>query len=159
MKQSSKKRSGAPRTVGRTGFEQSNAPLPLLSAVKALAIDLGISLILLLSATLAAYFAPDPNRLILPLGLSISAFSAFLGGYLTLILHRRQALICGLCFAFLLTLVSLPLTLLLSAYGVAYPLFLTCTMRTSLFLLSVAGAFCALHRMERLPKKKRRKHA
>ena len=158
MKQLSKHAGGATRAA-RTRSEQGNAPLPLLSAVKALAIDLGISLLLLLSAALAAYFTPDPDRLILPLGLAVSVLSAFLGGYLTLILHRRSALLCGLCFAALMTLLSLPLTLLLSAYGVAYPLLLTCTMRTSLFLLSVAGAFCALRRMERLPKKKRHRHA
>ena len=158
MKQLSKHAGGATRAA-RTRSEQGNAPLPLLSAVKALAIDLGISLLLLLSAALAAYFTPDPDRLVLPLGLAVAAISAFLGGYLTLILHRRSALLCGLCFAALMTLLSLPLTLLLSAYGVAYPLLLTCTMRTLLFLLSVAGAFCALRRMERLPKKKRHRHA
>ena len=158
MKQLSKHAGGATRAA-RTRSEQGNAPLPLLSSVKALAIDLGISLLLLLSAALVAYFTPDPDRLILPLGLSVAAISAFLGGYLTLILHRRAALLCGLCFAALMTLLSLPLSLLLSAYGVAYPLLLTCTMRTSLFLLSVAGAFCALRRMERTPKKKRHRHA
>ena len=158
MKQQSK-HTGATRRASHARSEQSKTPLPLSSAVKALAIDLGISLFLLLSAALAAYFTPDPDRLVLPLGLSVAAISAFWGGYLTLILHRRAALLCGLCFAALMTLLSLPLTLLLSAYGVAYPLLLTCTMRTSLFLLSVAGSFCALRRMERLPKKKRHRHA
>ena len=158
MKQLFKHSGGAKRTA-HTRAEQGRTSLPLSAAVKALAIDLGISLFLLLSAALAAYFTPDPNRLVLPLGLSISALSAFLGGYLTLLLHRRSALVCGLCFALLLTLISLPLTLLLSAYGVAYPPLLTCTMRTSLFLISVVGAFCARHRMERVPKRKRRKHA
>ena len=92
-------------------------------------------------------------------GLGVAALSSFLGGYLTLRMHRRAALVCGLSFAILLTLVSLPLGVLLSSRGVAYPLWLSCALRTSVFALSVAGAFCALRRTERLPKKKRHRHA
>ena len=159
MKQSSKKRSGAQRPTTHMRTDHDGGPIPLLHAAKALAICIGVSLLLLLAASLIAYFSADPDRLVLPLGLGVAALTAFLGGYTTLRLHHKSALMCGLTFAILFTLLSLPLGIPLASRGVAYRLWVVCLLRTSIFVLSVAGAFCALRRMERAPKRKRRKHA
>ena len=159
MKQSFKAKRRTTHNATRTPSERDNTALPILHAAKALLYVLGISLLLLSATSLIAYFSPDPDTLVMPLGLGVAALSSFLGGYLTLRMHRRAALVCGLSFAILLTLVSFPLGVLLSSRGVAYPLWLSCALRTSVFALSVAGAFCALRRTERPPKTKRHRHA
>lgn len=155
MKQTAKKRNG----TRPSNHERENASLPLLDAFRSLLLCLGVALLLLVAASLAAYFAPDPDVLIPPLGLSVAALTSFLGGYLTLRRHRHSALMCGLLFGMLLTLLSLPLGVLLSSRGVAYPLWAVILMRTAVVLLSVIGSFCALRSLERAPKRKRRKHA
>ena len=157
MKQTTKQKVCIAHTA-RHPSRHDGTSLPFSSAAKALLITLGASLLLLLAASVCAYFYPDPDRLIMPLGLGVTALISFFGGYITLVLHRHSALLCGLLYALLLTLLMLPLMPLLSSRGTAYPLWAACILRTSVFALSVAGAFCAMRRLERAPKKKRRKH-
>ena len=153
MKRNTKKSTAHPSLSDR------NATIPIPDAAKALLFALGATLLLLLAASLVAYFSPDPNLLVLPLGLGVAAIISFLGGYLTLCFHRRSAFVCGLTFAILITLLLLPLSFLPASRRVGYPLWASCLLRCSVFALSVSGSFCALRRIERAPKRKRHKHA
>ena len=92
MKQSFKAKRRTTHNATRTPSERDNTALPILHAAKALLYVLGISLLLLSATSLIAYFSPDPDTLVMPLGLGVTALSSFLGGYLTLRISAAEVI-------------------------------------------------------------------
>ena len=123
---------------------------------KSLMISIGIGAFLLMIAALIAYFSPDPNRLILPLGLVTAGLTAFFGGLVTVRIHGHSALMCGLLNGSLMTVLMLLVSLFFTSVGMGYAAWLSCLLHSAFLLLSVAGAYLGLKR-NRTPRKKRKK--
>ena len=103
-------------------------------------ITLGLGALFLLIASLLLSFAADPLPLTRPIGVGIAAVTAFWGGWLTLRIHGRSALLCGLCNGSLCLAVFLLLSLGMKgqAFHSAPISFL---LHLGFPLLSVAGAY------------------
>ena len=112
--------------------------------LKGLLITAGVGGLLIVTASLIACFDADPQRLTAPLGLAASALTALAGGWITVRIHKRSALLCGLCNAALLSALMLLLSLLMIDRASGYPGWLSCLLHLGFALLSVLGAFLGL---------------
>lgn len=97
-------------------------------------------LLLLLIFSLVAYFTPDPNRWILPLGILAAALTALLGGVYAIRLHGHAAFLCGLSVGCVLFAVMLLASLFLIPLASGYPAWVSCLLHVGFLVLSVAGA-------------------
>ena len=109
--------------------------------LKSLGITLGVGLLLIISASLIAYFMPDPNALIMPLGLSAAGLTALVGGVIAVRIHGGGALISGLLNGTLLMAVMLLLSLCFVRNSSGYSAGISCLLHAGLILLSVAGGY------------------
>ena len=144
--------------VSRTARRQAeveDSPARLARHIgKSLLITLGSGILLLLLCSLISYFSSDPNRLILPLGLTVSALTALIGGFAAIRLHGHSALICGLLNGTAFSAVMLLLSLFFGAHATGYPAWVSCLLHVGFLLLSILGGYLGL------PKNgtKRKKH-
>ena len=141
------------RQISRKQPEDDSPALLARHMAKSLLITIAAGMILLLAASLCAYFFPDPDQLILPLGLAASLLTALIGGFCAVRIHGHSALVCGLCNGSLFTLLMILVSLFFKAYSAGYSATVSCLLHAAFLLLSVAGAFLGLRKA---PKK--RKH-
>lgn len=128
----------------------------LKNAFFGLLISAGISLLLLLVGTAAAFFTGDPTALVEPLGYVILFISTFFGGFACGKLNRRSPLLtsalCGFGFVILSMLISFVLPHTLASHLEAWQRLL---MHLASFLCFPLGAI-ANKKADKKPKKRRK---
>lgn len=126
--------------------------------LKSLLCTLATGLTLLLIASLAAYFTPDPARLTPALGLVASGLTALLGGIAAARIHKQGALICGLGNGAMLMAVMLLLSLFFTKEASGYGVWISAALHGGWMLLSVLGAFLGMPGKKRAAAKRRPHH-
>ena len=134
---------------------ESDAILHPRNILKSFFLTIGIGAASVLVSAMIAYFSDDPNRLILPLGLLASFFTALLGGYAATRIHKHSALLGGMINGCLFTALMMLLSPIAKGYASSYSAPLSATLHIGFLLLSVVGAYLGLHK--RPKKRKRRK--
>ena len=135
--------------------EEDSLRARLQSTAKSAGITLGIGALLLLAATLALYFSPDPNPLIRPLGLLAAALTALLGGMIAIRIHKTAPLPCGLLNGSAVMAIMMVLSLFLGNYASALSATLAALLHVAFLLLSVLGA-CIGRKRPKAPTRRRR---
>ena len=147
-----KKRHPKKATARRTEDAQIFSPSILL---KSMLITLGVGIALLVMASLCAYFFNDPNQLILPLGLTASAMTAFIGGIVSIRMQGHSALLCGLCNGAAVCAVMILASLFFKSLSSGYSALVSAALHAGFLCLSVAGAYLGQKRGKK-PQKRRR---
>ena len=119
--------------------------------------SLGVALLLLLIASLLAYFTPDPAACVLPLGLCAAALTALISGGVAIRIHRQSPLTVALCNAALLSFTMLLLSFGFRANATGYAPWLSALLHAGFFLCSVAGAYLLRPRKSSTKKRRRKK--
>ncbi len=132
--------------------EEGGFPLFFKHLGESLLLVLGIAALLILSASLLAYFAPDPNAVILPMGLSVVMITAFFIGYFFSKKEKQGALMTGLVSGSVLLALLLLCSLFMKQYAIGYATPISLLLHLSIPLLSIAGAY-----LGNRPQTKRRK--
>ena len=110
----------------------------------ALSITVALGALLLVALSLVAYMTPDPDALVMPLGLIVSATTAFFGGMIAVRVHHRRApLPAAMINAALLSALMLILSLPLATYASGYSALLCALLHAAVFALSALGAIIA----------------
>jgi putative membrane protein (TIGR04086 family) len=123
------------------------------NAFHALLWSIGTAILLCVAAALAAYYSPDPTRIILPLGLSASALTALLGGMIAIRTHGHGALLAGLSNGALLMALMILGSLFCKPLATGYATWLSLLLHAIFLCLSVVGATLG---RRRTPKRKKR---
>ena len=121
--------------------------------LKSLGITLLTALVLLLLASLAAYFSPDPAKMVQPLALLSSLLTALVGGFAAVRIHGHSALLCGLCNGMLFLALMLPTSLFFTPFASGYSALISCLLHVAFLLLSMLGGYLGLKKGK--PKKKK----
>lgn len=113
---------------------------------KSLAVTLATALLSLLLLSTVAYLSEDPSTLLLPFGLIAAALTALVGGFTSVRLHKKSALLCGLCNGCAMMAIMLVISLFFRSAASMHSPLLSCLLHAGYLLLSVLGAFAALPR-------------
>lgn len=135
---------------GRTTKREESSSAPLGALLKSVAASLISALLSLFLLSTVAYFSKDPTALLLPLGLVAAAISALIGGFTAVRIHRKSALLCGLCNGCTVMAIMLVLSLFFRSATSAHTPLVSCLLHAGYLLLSVLGAFAALPRTSRV---------
>lgn len=150
------KRSNQQRPQARHAENINPTSLFLRRAACAFSITVSLGTALLVTFSLAAYLTPDPDTLVMPLGLIAAALTSFLGGMIATCIHKHHAplpaaMTNALLFSALMILLSIPLSPLASGYSA-----LICALlHAAVFALGALGAIVASRPAK--PKKARRR--
>ncbi len=120
---------------------------------KSLLITVGAALLLLLAASLAAYFSPNPTSLCQPLGLTVAALTALIGGISMIRVHGTGSLLCGFAIGTVLMGAVILASLFFRADASGYPAWASLALHAAFLALSVAGAYMG---RRRTPKRRKR---
>ena len=134
---------------------ESAEPHLFRSILKSVLITIGIAAGLITVASLALSFTPDPNALILPIALGVSAATALSGGFLALRIHGSAALICGLLNGGVVMALMLLLSPLFRSHSSAYSAGIAALLHATFLACSVAGSYLASHLASRKKPKRR----
>jgi putative membrane protein (TIGR04086 family) len=134
---------------GNTGTDVKNLPRDLC---KSMILTLGIEATLIGIGSLMLSFTADPLAWATLLGVVLSAVTAFLGGVITIRIHKQNALMCGLCIGSLCLAALFLISLGFRSASSRYSPTLSLLMHLGVPLLSVAGAYLGR------PSLKRKKH-
>ena len=104
---------------------------------------------LLLVASLAVYFLPDPDPAIRPVALLISFLVAFVGGVISGRIHRAAPALCGTLNGCLLLALMLLLSLFFRDSAFGYSLGIALLLHALIPLLSIAGALFGVRKKGR----------
>ena len=116
------------------------------NVLKSIGVSILTALISLLALSTAAYFTPDPASLLSPLGLFACALTAFIGGFCAVKLHKKSALLCGLCNGCAMMALMLVVSLCFRDAASSYSPLISCLFHLGFLLFAVLGAFAALPR-------------
>ncbi|MBQ9806619.1 MAG: TIGR04086 family membrane protein [Clostridia bacterium] len=141
-------------TKKSTSTTQSSLSLWISHLSKSVLIALVSGMILLLSATAAAYFTPNPSDWIPTLGLIVSALTALICGFAAAKLHGHSALLCGLYSGTLCMLLMLLASLFFKSYSTGYTAWLSCLLHAGFVLCAIGGAYIGA----RPPKRRKKRH-
>lgn len=134
--------------------DETSATVFLRHIGKSLAITLLAASLLMISASLAAYFLPDPAIAIPPLALLAAALTAMIGGFSAARIHQHAALLCGLANGSLFMLGMILVSLFLRPYASGYGALEACLLHVGFLLCSVVGAYLGIRKSA--PRKKRK---
>ena len=95
---------------------------------------------MLLTASLAVCFLPDPDPAIQPVALLIAFLTAFVGGIIAGRIHRAAPALCGPANGCLLLALMLLLSLFFCGKGVGYPIGIAILLHALIPLFSLVGA-------------------
>ena len=137
----------------RTEGTESSPAVFMRDMGKSLAVTLIAALALLLVASLAAYFSPNPTALIQPLGLTVSALTAVIGGVSMIRFHKTGSLVCGFAIGTLLMGAVILASLFCRTYASGYSVGISLLLHAAFLALSVAGAYMG---RRRAPKRRKR---
>ncbi|MBQ8310524.1 MAG: hypothetical protein IJX80_05870 [Clostridia bacterium] len=149
------KHSAHPHTKAKRDDTPASAALFVRRAAMSLSFTLGLSAVLLIVLSLAAYLTPDPDALTAPLGLAACALTSLFGGMISVRVHQRHApLPAAFCNAALLSTMMLILSLFFSPLASGYSALISALLHAAVFALSLLGALIAMR--EPKPKRKRK---
>ena len=155
MQKSNKKIHRRVKSVADRDSSANESPALLIRHLtKSLLITLLAGIFLTLSSSLAAYFSPDPDRLIAPLALIATGGTALIGGFAAVRIHGQNALICGLLNGSAFMVAMMLLSLCFANYSAGYSAGISCLLHVGFVVFSVAGAYLGL---KKVPKKKKRR--
>ena len=105
-----------------------------------------------LAASVISYAQNDPDAFVGTLGFAAIYLAALVAGFVSVKINKERALACGALSGFLLALLFFVISLFFSGdYSSNYPFIVGVALRAAMILMSVLGAFAAVHH-----KKKRR---
>ena len=139
-----------------------NAPVKGMSSLprdlcKSVLLTLGLGAILIFVTSLLLSFTTDPLRWAAPVGVAVSAVTAFLGGVGTIRIHKQSALLCGLCNGSICLVLLLLMSLGLREHASLSSPVHSLLLHLAFPLLSVVGAYVGRPSLNR--PRKRRKHS
>lgn len=151
-----KKSNACPSKKSKQASPESEAASFWKKVLLSYLLTLGVTLLLLLVCSLGAYFTPDPNALTLPMGLISSALSAFLGGIISIRIHRKNLLAVTLLNALLMNLGMILLSIPMTAYATGHTTLISILLHAGYLLLSPLGGLLG-HPGEKREKKKKKR--
>ncbi len=129
-------------TKHQSARQEAQKPLPSLqNLAKSFFITWGVAVVLLVLFSLSAYFSPNPNILISPLGLLAAAIASLIGGVALARLHGHSSLLCGLCNGIVMSATMLLLSLFFPHLASGYSAWISAILHTAFLFCSVIGAF------------------
>ena len=131
---------------------------PWKPALIVLGVSLTIGALLILLASLGAYFTSDPDRWIRPLAVGCAALTFLFGGFLAAKSRPETPLAAGAANGLLLSAVSLALSLLFRKTAAGYPAWVTALLHGGMILLALLGAYLAVLQAKR-PRRRKRRHS
>ena len=141
---------------GTAEKKKTDAPQVWKTTLQTFLMTLGIGIVLVLHASLAAYFTPDPALTVKPLGIACAALTALCGGLLAGKRKKDAALMSGAWNGLFLTAAMLIVSLLFRKTGTGYATWLTALLHAGVILLSLLGAFLTTVR-KRSPQRNRKR--
>lgn len=138
MSHANRKKSSGSANRQEVGFAQK----ALRSFLWTLAFAAG----LLLVASLAVCFLPDPDPAIQPLALLIAFLTAFVGGVIAGRTHRSAPALCGPVNGCLLLALMLLLSLFFRSMAFGYSIGIALLLHALILLFSLAGALLGVKR-------------
>lgn len=136
-----------------TGATKAQDGSFLQKAVRSFLRTLAVGAGLLLIASLAVYFLPDPDPAIQPVALILAPATAFIGGMISGRIHRSAPAVCGLTNGCLLLALMLLLSLFFRSMAVGYSVGVALLLHALIPVLSVMGALLGVRKK---PKTKRK---
>lgn len=135
-------------THRRTTSRHGNTPPKsfLRTILRSYLITLALGAGLLLIASLAVSFHPDPDSLIRPLAYLSLALTGLLGGYLSGRIHGKAPLTAGGVNGLLLLLLMLPVSFGFRSMTAGYSPLLSLALHGAVLLLSALGAIAGCHK-------------
>lgn len=140
-KSSSKVGKPMPSRARREAVADTSPSLLVKHLAKSLLFTLAAGVILIVIASLCAYFSPDPDAVITPLAIAAAALTAFIGGLIAVRIHGGGALICGLLNGSVFMTVMMLLSLCFARYASGYSAGISCLLHAGFVLLSVVGGY------------------
>ena len=126
--------------------------------LRAFLITLGIGAGSILIFSLAAYFYPDPNRIIHPLAYVAVALTAFLGGVVAKKRTGGAPALCGLINGMLLMGVMILLSFFFLSESSSYSALISTLLHAAVLILSVLGALAGSPKPKSAMRSRRRKY-
>lgn len=151
-KKQKRAKSSAHTSKSISGKDISSLPRDLCKSVL---LTLAMGAILIFVTSLLLSFTADPLRWAAPLGVAVSAVTAFLGGVAAIRLHGQSALLCGLCNGSICLVLLLLMSLGFREYTSQSSPVLSLLLHLGFPLVSVAGAYAGRPSPKR-PRKKRK---
>ncbi len=134
-------KSNRPSTAHRSPHtDQKQGALFSLETLRAFLITLAIGAGSILLLSLAAYFYPDPDRIILPLGYLSLALTSFLGGVVAKKRTGGAPALCGLVNGMLLMGLMILLSFFFLPLSHNYSALISTLLHAAVLILSVLGA-------------------
>lgn len=122
-------------------------------ALRAFLWTLAVCAGLLLVASLAIYFLPDPDPAIQPAALIVALSAAFIGGMISGRIHRSAPAVCGLTNGCLLLALMLLLSLFFRDMAVGYSVGNALLLHALIPILSVMGALLGVRKKQKAKRK------
>lgn len=135
------------RTAARRGNAPSESFLHRILRSYLLTLALGAGLILI--ASLAVSFHPDPDSLIRPLAYLSLALTTLMGGYLSGRIHGKAPLTAGGVNGLLLLLLMLPVSFGFRSMSAGYSPLLSLALHGAVLPLSALGAIAGCRKRQR----------
>lgn len=130
------------RTTHKSKKKKDTEQSPAILAknlLKSLSITLATGLILILGASLIAYFTVDPNSVILPLSLAASALTALIGGFAAARINGSGAMLTGLLNGCVMMAIMILVSLFLGKHATGYSTAISFLLHAAFLLLSAMG--------------------
>ncbi len=132
-------------------------PSPWKPALFSLGVTVIVGILLILAASLIAYFTSDPNRYIRPIAVVCAALTFLVGGGIAAKKRPDASLAAGAANGLLLSAIFLALSLLFRHTAVGYPAWAAALLHGAMILLSLLGAYITVVRAKNTRPRKRRK--
>ena len=117
----------------------------------------GIGILLILAASLGAYFTSDPDRFIRPFAIVSVALTFLIGGMLAAKDNPESPLAAGTVNGLILSAILLVLSLFFKKAAVGYPVWAAALLHGGVILFSLLGAYLAVLRKKNLRPRRHKK--
>ena len=129
-----------------------------IETIRAFLITLAIGAGAILLLSLAAYFYPDPDRIILPLGLLAAALTSFFGGVIAKKRTGGAPALCGLINGMLLMGAMILLSFFCLPHSHGYSALISTLLHAAVLILSVLGAVAGTQKPKAAMRSRRRRY-
>ena len=125
-----------------------------------LAKTVGIGILLILAASLGAYFTSDPDHFIRPFAISCAALTFLFGGMLAAKDTPDSPLAAGAANGLLLSALSLIVSLFFHKAAVGYPVWAAALLHAGMIMFALLGAYLAvLKKKNSRPRRRKKRRA
>ena len=142
----------------RSSPSDSQGALFSIETLRAFLITIAIGAGTILLLSLGAYFYPDPDRMILPLGLLAAALTSFFGGMVAKKRTGGAPALCGLINGMLLMGMMILLSFFCLPHSHGYSALVSTLLHAAVLILSVLGALAGTQKPKAATRSRRRKY-